>query len=89
MQPCNALMDRKDAYCLGKTGDIYTVYLFDGGTAIIDVGGSGGSYTISYHDPVSGNRVQGEAAVVTENGQLRLTAPSATKGKDWIVLLQS
>lgn len=89
MQPCNVLVDRKDAYCLGKTGEIYTVYLLDGGTAIIDVGGSGDSYTISYHDPVSGNRVPGEVAVVTENGQLILTAPSATEGKDWIVLLQS
>lgn len=89
MQPCNSSVDREDAYCFGKTNQVYAIYLPDGGRTIIDVGKATKSYTISFHDPVSGSTVQGETAVVPNSGKLLLTAPSATTGKDWIVLIQS
>ncbi len=87
MKPCNALVNREDAYCSSKAGEIYTVYLFDGGEMIINIGDSGKTYKISYHDPITGQQRNNESITTSDNGQLLLQAPS--KDKDWVILIQS
>ncbi|QTD55764.1 Kelch repeat-containing protein [Parasphingorhabdus cellanae] len=88
MQPCNGMVDRKDVYCLGKANQIYALYLPDGGTAIVDTGEEAASYAVSYHDPVSGNVFQGKSKTMIAGGELKLTAPTQLRGKDWVALVQ-
>lgn len=86
MKPCNALMDRKDIYCLGKPGLIYAIYLNDGGDAAVKVGGINQTFKISYHNPINGVIDGTIMARTDQDGALQLNAPSTD---DWVILIES
>jgi hypothetical protein len=52
MEPCNDLLfDRDEAYCLGKTGDVYAVYSATGAPFAIDLSAMDGEFWLQWFDP--------------------------------------
>ncbi|RAJ93261.1 putative secreted protein (Por secretion system target) [Larkinella arboricola] len=83
-----APMDNSDrGWVLGQEGQVYILYLKDGGAATINLGG--GRYTVQWYDPRSGGALQ-YGAVRSLSGHGRQSTglpPSATK-EDWVVLIR-
>ena len=84
MRPCNELLSNDDQYCFGKGGDVYTIYLPQGGQVTIDLSGVGGNFDGSWFDPRTG--ATSDAGSITGGGSRSLT-PSG--GQDWVLLLDN
>ncbi len=84
MRPCNARLSDKDQYCFGKEGDVYAVYLPQGGQVTIDLSGVGGNYDASWFDPRTG--AASDAGSVGGGGSRSFTPPG---GQDWVLLLDN
>lgn len=88
MTSANALIgnaaDKNDRYCLAKPGELYLVYLPQGGATELDLGAATGSYTLAWFDPRQGGPLTNPSTV--QAGQKApLTAPDA---QDWLALLR-
>lgn len=79
MEPSNALVEARKAFCLAKPGQTYALYLPEGGEVAIELP-SGAEYDVAWWNPANGRtgRFQGEACVT--GGPQRFAAPG--KG-DW------
>jgi hypothetical protein len=74
-------------WCLNKGGEVYAVYLPNGGSANLTVGS--GTYSVRWYSPRSGGGLQtGSTSSVTGPGARSLgSAPSATTS-DWAVVVR-
>ncbi len=73
-------------YCLGKTNDIYLVYLPDGGQTSLDFSTVSGIYNISWFNPRNGELNAQEAIIIGSKAHT-LIAPS--KQEDWLAVIGS
>ena len=72
-------------WCLAKPGQVYAVYLPDGGTAELNL--PQGSYSVHWYNPRSGGKLQiGSLTKVTGPGTVSLGNPPADPDKDWTIL---
>ena len=72
-------------WCLAKPGQVYAVYLQNGGSANLQVGS--GTYTVQWYNPRAGGALQnGSVASVTGPGTVSIGAPPA--GNDWVALVK-
>ncbi|MEM0914549.1 MAG: DUF5060 domain-containing protein [Planctomycetota bacterium] len=73
-----------EAYCLAKPGEVYLVYLPNGGERSLDLGDDSGSFSLEWHNPredapaIAGDPVSGGAMV-------DLRAPN---GEDWLAVIR-
>jgi len=73
-------------WCLAKAGQVYAVYLPNGGTADLNL--AAGSYTVQWYNPRAGGELKnGSVTKVTGPGEVCLGNPPADGGKDWVVLV--
>jgi hypothetical protein len=87
MAPDNALASAKGAFVLAKPGEIYAVYLPNGGTTQLELGE--GDYTIGWYDPRNGGAFQvGSVETASGPGKKSLGAPPAEAGQDWAILVK-
>lgn len=76
-------------YCLAKSGEIYLVYLPQGGSTELDLTGAGGSYHVSWYNPRSGGKLQtGKVKSVTGGQKVRIEAPGDDQ-EDWLGFVRS
>ena len=74
MAPCNALLaPLEDAYCLGKTGDFYAIYLSRGGDLTLDLPASAGQMQVQWFNPRTGD--WSETETVNAGPAMSLQAP--------------
>jgi hypothetical protein len=86
MRPADELTPRKDDYCFAKPGDVYAVYLPDGGSAELTL--PRGKYTVKWYDPRRGGRLQdGTVGALGGPGSRSIGEAPAEKSKDWAVLV--
>lgn len=83
MEPCESVVSGGDAYCFGKLGEIYSLYLPSGGSININLPGSGTSYNVFWFDPRTGDK-HNRGSVM--GGQRSFSAPDT---QDWVLLLHS
>ncbi len=77
------------AYCLAKPGQIYLVYLPQGGAGRLDLSGTGGSFTVRWFDPRSGGELlEGPVASVKGGAEVSLGIPPREPREDWLVILR-
>jgi len=76
-------------YCFAKTGEIYLVYLPNGGTTDLDLSATKGTFTVSWFNPrAGGGLVKGSVGFVKGNGTVALGNPPADAMEDWLVVIQ-
>ena len=76
-------------YCLAKAGEVYLIYLPNGGTTDLDLSGADGTFNVSWFNPREGGALQaGTVQQVKGGGKVSLgDAPSDTD-EDWAILLR-
>jgi hypothetical protein len=70
---------------LAKPGQVYAVYLPEGGMAELNL--PQGSYTVQWYNPRTGGKLQdGSVTKVTGPGMVSLGNPPKDGEKDWAIL---
>ena len=74
---------------LAKAGEVYLVYLPNGGSATLDLAGVTGQFNVSWFDPRSGGALKrGSVASVTGGRKVTLGAAPGTPEEDWLVVVR-
>ena len=77
-------------FCFAKAGEVYLVYLPNGGSAALDLDGVTGQFNVSWFDPRSGGALKrGSVASVKAGGKVvaRDAAPGSPE-EDWLVVVR-
>ena len=76
-------------FCFAKAGEVYLVYLPNGGSAALDLAGVTGQFNVSWFDPRSGGALKrGSVASVTGGRKVTLGAAPSTPEEDWLVVVR-
>lgn len=76
-------------YCLAKQGEVYLVFLPDGGTCALDLTRVSGPFAVQWFNPRSGGALL-DGVVKTVQGGVRVSlgTPPADPGEDWLVVVR-
>lgn len=93
MESANALIgnaeDDNSRYCFAKQGEVYVVYLPEGGEATLDLSGKRGMYSVSWYDPRSGGELQaGSVETVRGGAPVSLGQAPNDAWEDWAVFVR-
>jgi len=89
MRHADELTPAKDDYVLAKPGQIYAVYLPEGGSTALDLSQAPGRFEVKWYNPRAGGELQDGSVRAVEGGGSRSLgkAPSDTSS-DWAVLVR-
>jgi hypothetical protein len=93
MENANALAgnpkNNNSRYCLAKPGELYLVYLPQGGLADLDISGATGRFTVQWFNPRTGGALrEGSVRVLEPAAQISLGQPPADPAEDWLALIR-
>lgn len=93
MQPEHTLINDSNSYCLGKSGEIYAVYIPKLYQNTIDLTNIEGEFTIQWYDPFTGGQLQeGSIKSILGGGKREIGDPIVKKQKvdhdDWVCLIK-
>lgn len=93
MTSANALVgnakDDASKFCFAKQGELYLVYLPEGGTAALDLSEATGNFTVNWFNPrEGGDLIQGTITSVTGGGKVALGEAPADADEDWLVVIR-
>jgi len=81
----NALSSNADSYCFAKPGEVYVVYLKNGGETELDLRGAEGRFKVSWYNPRTGKYV-GRSKSVKGGSAVSLGMPPEDGDQDWAIL---
>lgn len=90
MESNDSLISTDGDYVLAKPGEIYVVYLKNGGESSLDLSNSGNEYEVSWYNPRKGGGLQkGKLKSILGSGYQSLGLPPIKKERtdDWVILL--
>ncbi len=77
-------------YCFAKEGELYLVYLPDGGTTELDLSGQGGTYEVLWHNPRTGGELSAGSVKAVKGGSAQgLGMPPTDSEEDWMVVVRN
>ncbi|WOO40862.1 DUF5060 domain-containing protein [Rubellicoccus peritrichatus] len=81
--------DDNSKYCFAKEGEVYAIYLPNGGSTNLNLSAASGDFNVYWYDPRDGGDLQtGSVASVSGGNNVSLgTAPSDTT-EDWAILVK-
>jgi hypothetical protein len=83
------LISNEDDYCLANPGDIYLIFLKNGGKTKLDLNDNYGKYEIHWFNPRKGGELQqGEIKVIEGNGKQNIGKPPYEEQLDWVVIIK-
>ena len=86
MASADNLTSSSSDYVFAKEGEVYAVYLPDGGSA--SLGLAGGAYDVQWFDPRNGGALQtGTVTSVDGGGTRSIGAPPSATSQDWVALV--
>ena len=85
MKPASELVSLTNAYCLAKTGEVYTVYLPKADPGEITL--PDGKYVVRWFNPRTGGKLQDGIVKTLNGGKVSFGAAPAEPEKDWVVLI--
>ena len=89
MAPADTLITAEKAYCFAKPGQIYAVYLPNGGTTNLDLGDSPATFAVHWYNPRTGGELQtGTKSEITGPGSVAIGQPPTNPEKDWAALIK-
>lgn len=93
MTSANALVgnakDDASKFCFTKQGELYLVYLPEGGTAALDLSEATGNFTVNWFNPrEGGDLIQGTITSVKGGGKVALGEAPADADEDWLVVVR-
>ena len=89
MAPADTLITTEKAYCFARPGQIYAVYLPNGGTTKLDLGDSPATFTVKWYNPRTGGEMQpGTKTEITGPGPVDIGQPLTDPEKDWVALIK-
>ena len=76
-------------YALAQPGEIYVIYLSQGGTCDLDLTGQPGQYTIHWFNPREGGALStGSISTITGNQKSSIGSPPQDDDEDWTALIR-
>ncbi|MGQ9504002.1 MAG: DUF5060 domain-containing protein [Thermogutta sp.] len=76
-------------YCLASPGEVYVVYLPNGGSCDLDLSGDSGTFAVKWYDPRRGGELQdGSVKQVAGGKKVSLGRSPAEETEDWVVLVR-
>lgn len=76
-------------YCFAQPGEVYVVYLPNGGSAELDLGNNATPLSVHWFNPRAGGPLQATAvASVHGPGRVSLGEPPAETNADWVILVR-
>jgi len=89
MRHADDLTPASNDYVLAKPGEVYAVYLPEGGTTTLDLSGASGTFEVKWYDPRKGGELQdGSVGSVEGGGSRPLGTAPAEPSSDWTVLVR-
>ena len=89
MRHADELMSAANGWVFAKRGEVYAVYLPNGGAAELDLTGASGTFEVCWYDPRNGGELQTGSVSTAEGGGNRgLGQPPADATMDWAVLVR-
>ena len=93
MKNTNALIgntqDDNSKFCFAKAGELYLVYLPNGGTTDIDLSAATGAFTVKWFNPRAGGKlVDGVVLSVIGGEKTSLGARPTEAGEDWLAVVR-
>ncbi|MEY4485344.1 MAG: hypothetical protein RL693_2796, partial [Verrucomicrobiota bacterium] len=93
MTNANALIgntkDDNSKFCFAKSGELYLVYLPNGGTTDIDLSAVKGTFTVKWFNTrTGGGLVNGSVNSVEGGGPVALGNPPDHKNEDWLIVVR-
>lgn len=81
--------DSNDKYCFAKPGEVYAIYLPNGGTTNLDLGSVSGSMDVEWYDPRNGgNFLGGTVTSVAAGGTVSIGFPPNNINEDWVAIVR-
>ncbi len=92
MKNADALVGNKkndnSIYCFAKKGDIYVVYLPEGGNVPLDLSHTEGDFKIEWYNPrTGGERLKGTKASVSGGRKVSFGLPPTERRDDWVAII--
>ncbi|MDB4746523.1 hypothetical protein OAG52_04985, partial [Verrucomicrobia bacterium] len=76
-------------YCFAKAGEVYVVYLPEGGATRLDLSGAEGEFSVRWYNPrAGGDFVKGTKASVSGGRVVSVGLPPKDRGEDWVAILR-
>jgi hypothetical protein len=89
MTPANQLTSNEDDYCFAKKGEVYAIYLKNGGSTELDLGDNKGPFKIRLYNPrAGGDLIKGTIARIKGPGKVSIGKSKSEGDKDWVVLIR-
>ncbi len=93
MNNANALIGNtkndNSKFCLAQAGEVYLVYLPNGGTSDLDLSGAKGAFSVKWFNPRSGGALaDGSVKSVNGGGKVSFGNPPSDPTEDWLVVVR-
>ena len=89
MTPADDLTLAEDDYCFAKGGEVYAIYLPNGGSAELDLSGFNADFEVKWYNPRTGGSLKDGSVKVVKGEQWRnMGMPPESAGKDWLILVK-
>jgi len=94
MNNADNLLENKDdgnpGYCFARPGDIYVIFLHQGGSTVLNLDNLISSFNIHWFNPREGGILQkGSLTEVKGPGKVSLGQPPSDESQDWVILVRS
>jgi hypothetical protein len=83
----NGLSSNEDSYCFAKEGEVYVVYLKNGGETELNLNSFKGKFKVSLYNPRTGEYA-GKRKTIQGGRKVSLGAPPSEGKQDWVVLVR-
>jgi hypothetical protein len=89
MTPADQLTSAEDDYCFAKEGEVYAIYLPNGGTTELDLSDYNSEFEIKWYNPrTGGSLINGSLNAVKGDGWKDIGTPPETQNEDWAVVIK-